>query len=104
VDSLWTLHGLCADLWSPHRVHKDRWGTVKYRIFKVFDLAWTHHAKAKWAQACSKSWWDVDCNWAKASAMTSDLPDNWMAFMKATRKAKCKHFDEHTNEINHTNL
>jgi hypothetical protein len=43
VDSLWTLHRLCmdsvqigglhADLWSPRGVHKDRWGTVKYRKF-----------------------------------------------------------------------
>jgi hypothetical protein len=30
VDSLRTLHRLCADLWSPRGVHKDRWGTVKY--------------------------------------------------------------------------
>jgi hypothetical protein len=48
--------------------------------------------------------WDADCNWAKASAMMSDLPANWMAFKKAPRKAKRKHFDEHINEITHTNL
>jgi hypothetical protein len=46
----------------------------------------------------------TDCNWAKASAMTSDLPANWMVFKKATCKAKCKHFDECINEIAHTNL
>jgi hypothetical protein len=53
---------------------------------------------------CSKSWWDADCNWAKASAMTSDLPANWMAFKRATRKAKRKHFDECIDEIAHTKL
>jgi hypothetical protein len=74
-------------------------------ISKVFDLVWTHHAKAK-QQACtrSKSWWDMDCDWAKASAMISDLPADWMAFKKATHKAKHIHFDEHINEIAHTNL
>jgi hypothetical protein len=36
--------------------------------------------------------------------MTSDLPADWMAFKKATCKAKCKHFDERINEITHTNL
>jgi hypothetical protein len=30
ADSMQTLYGLCTDLWSPHRVCKDRWGTVKY--------------------------------------------------------------------------
>jgi hypothetical protein len=65
---------------------------------------WTHHAKAKQACACSKSWWDADCDQAKASAMTSDLSANWMAFKKAMRKAKHKHFDERIDEIAHTNL
>jgi hypothetical protein len=73
-------------------------------ISKDFDLAWTHHTKAKWACACSKSWWDTDCNQAKASAMTSDLPADWMAFKKAIHKAKHKHFDECIDEIAHTNL
>jgi hypothetical protein len=36
--------------------------------------------------------------------MTSDLPANWMAFKKATCKAKRKHFDECIEEIAHTNL
>jgi hypothetical protein len=32
MDSLWTLHGLHADSTrTPCGVHKDRWGTVKYR-------------------------------------------------------------------------
>jgi hypothetical protein len=52
----------------------------------------------------ARSWWDTDCNQAKASAMTSDLPANWMAFKKARHKAKRKHFDEHINEIVHSNL
>jgi hypothetical protein len=73
-------------------------------ISKVFDLAWTHHAKAKQACTHSKSWWDMDCDWAKASAMMSDLLANWMAFKKATCKAKHKHFDECINKITHPNL
>jgi hypothetical protein len=31
--------GLRADLWSPCRVHKDRWGTVKYRS-QVYKFSW----------------------------------------------------------------
>jgi hypothetical protein len=36
--------------------------------------------------------------------MTSDLPADWMAFKRATCKAKRKHFDERIKEIGHTNL
>jgi hypothetical protein len=36
--------------------------------------------------------------------MTSDLPADWMAFKRATRKAKRKHFDECIDEIAHTKL
>jgi hypothetical protein len=88
----------------PGVISADQTQAVAQAISKVFDSAWTHHAKAKRACARSKSWWDTDCDWAKASAMTSDLPANWMAFKKATCKAKHKHFDEHINEITHTNL
>jgi hypothetical protein len=88
----------------PDIMPADQTQAVAQAISKVFDSVWTHHAKAKWACAHSKSWWDADCDWAKASAMTSDLPANWMAFKKATRKSKRKHFDEHINEIAHTNL
>jgi hypothetical protein len=88
----------------PDIMSADQTQAVAQAIFKVFDSAWTHHTKAKQACAHSKSWWDMDCNWAKASAMTSDLPADWMAFKKATHKAKCKQFDECINEIAHTNL
>jgi hypothetical protein len=88
----------------PDIMSVDQTQAVAQVISKVFDLAWAHHAKAKWACTRSKSWWDTDCNQAKASAMMSDLPADWMAFKKATCKAKCKHFDEHINEIAHTNL
>jgi hypothetical protein len=88
----------------PDVMSVDQTQAVAQAISKVFDLVWTHHAKAKWACTCSKSWWDMDCNWAKASAMMSDLPADWMAFKKATCKAKHKHFDECINEITHTNL
>jgi hypothetical protein len=77
---------------------------VAQAISRAFDSVWTHHAKAKWACACSKSWWDIHCTWAKASVMLSNLPAEWLAFKKATCKAKCRHFDEHINEIAHTNL
>jgi hypothetical protein len=77
---------------------------VAQAISKVFDSAWTHHARAKWACARSKSWWDADCDWAKASVMTSDLPADWMAFKRAMCIAKRKHFDEHIDEIAHTKL
>jgi hypothetical protein len=82
----------------------DQTQAVAQAISKVFDSVWTHHAKAKQACACSESWWDMDCAWAKASAMTSDLLANWMVFKKATHKAKHKHFDEYINEIAYTNL
>jgi hypothetical protein len=82
----------------------DHTQAVAQAISKVFDLVWIRHAKAKRACAHSKPWWDVDCDWAKASAMTSDLPADWMAFKKAMCKAKCKHFDECIKEIAHTNL
>jgi hypothetical protein len=82
----------------------DQTKAVAQAISKVFDLAWTHHTKAKWACTCSKSWWDTDCDRAKASAMMSDLPADWMAFKKATCKAKRKHLDECIKEIAHTNL
>jgi hypothetical protein len=36
--------------------------------------------------------------------MTSDLPADWMAFKRAMRKAKRKHFDERIDEIAHTKL
>jgi hypothetical protein len=88
----------------PDIMSVDQTQAVAQAISKVFDLVWTHHAKVKQACTCSKSWWDTDCNWAKASAMMSDLPADWMAFKKATCKAKHKHFDEHINEIAHTNL
>jgi hypothetical protein len=88
----------------PDVMSADQTQAVAQVISKVFDSVWIHHAKAKRACACSMSWWDTDCNWAKASAITSDLPADWMAFKKATRKAKCKHFDECINEIAHTNL
>jgi hypothetical protein len=88
----------------PDIMSVDQTQVVAQAISRVFDLVWTHHTKTKWACAHSKSWWDTDCDWAKASAMTSDLPANWMAFKKAMRKAKCKHFDECINEIAHTNL
>jgi hypothetical protein len=88
----------------PDVMSADQTQAVAQAISKVFDLAWTHHTKAKRACTHSKSWWDMDCDWAKASAMTSDLPADWMAFKKATCKAKHKHFDEHINEIAHTNL
>jgi hypothetical protein len=88
----------------PDVMSVDQTQAVAQAISKVFDSAWTHHARAKWACAHSKSWWDMNCNRAKASAMSSDLPAEWMAFKKATCKAKCKHFDEHIEEIAHTNL
>jgi hypothetical protein len=88
----------------PDVMSVDQTQAVAQVISKVFDSAWTHHAKAKQACACSKSWWDADCDRAKASAITSDLPANWTAFKKATHKAKCKHFDECIYEIVHTNL
>jgi hypothetical protein len=88
----------------PDAMSVDHTQAVAQAISKVFDSAWLLHAKAKRACTRSKSWWDVDCNQAKASAMTSDLPADWMAFKKATRKAKLKHFDERIKEIAHTNL
>jgi hypothetical protein len=88
----------------PDVMSVDQTQAVAQAISKVFDSAWTHHARTKRAQAHSKSWWDADCNLAKASAMTSDLPADWMAFKKATCKAKRKHFDECIEEIAHTNL
>jgi hypothetical protein len=88
----------------PDVMFADQTQAVAQAISKVFDSAWTNHAKAKQACARSKPWWDTDCNWAKASAMTSDLPADWMAFKKATCKAKRKHFDECIDEIVHTNL
>jgi hypothetical protein len=88
----------------PDAMSVDHTQAVAQVISKVFDSAWLLHAKAKWACARSKPWWDADCDQAKASAMTSDLPADWMAFKKATCKAKCKHFDEHIEEIAHTNL
>jgi hypothetical protein len=88
----------------PDVMSADHTQAVAQAISKVFDSAWTHHARAKRACTCSKSWWDADCDQAKASAMTSDLPDDWMAFKRATRKAKRKHFDEHIYEIAHTKL
>jgi hypothetical protein len=36
--------------------------------------------------------------------MTSDLPADWMAFKRATCKAKRKHFDERIDKIAHTKL
>jgi hypothetical protein len=88
----------------PDIMSVDHTQAVAQAISKVFDSAWTHHARAKQACTCSKSWWDADCNRAKASTMTSDLPANWMAFKRATRKAKRKHFDECIDEIAHTKL
>jgi hypothetical protein len=88
----------------PDIMSADHTQAVAQAISKVFDSAWTHHARAKRACAHSKSWWDVDCDRAKASAMTSDLPANWMAFKKATRKAKREHFDERIDKIAHTKL
>jgi hypothetical protein len=88
----------------PDIMSADHTQAVAQAISKVFDSAWTHHARAKQACACSKSWWDADCNWAKASAMTSDLPADWMAFKRAMRIAKHKHFDECIDEIAHTKL
>jgi hypothetical protein len=78
----------------PEVMSADQTQAVAQAISKVFDSAWIHHAKAKRACACSKPWWDTDCDPAKASVMMSDLPANWMAFKKAMRKAKCKHFYE----------
>jgi hypothetical protein len=72
----------------PDAMSVDHTQAVAQTISKVFDLAWTHYARAKWACACSKSWWEAD----------------WMAFKKAMHKAKRKHFDEHIDEIAHTNL
>jgi hypothetical protein len=66
----------------PDVMSANQTQAVAQAIFKVFDSVWTHHAKAKWACACSKPWWDTDCNWAKASAMMSDLPADWMAFWR----------------------
>jgi hypothetical protein len=88
----------------PDIMSADQTQAVAQAIFKVFDLAWTHHAKAKWACTCSKSWWHADCNQVKDSAMMSDLPADWMAFKEATCKAKHKHFDECIDKIAHTNL
>jgi hypothetical protein len=88
----------------PDVMSADHTQAVAQAISKVFDSVWTLHAKAKQACARSKSWWDTDCVWAKASVMTSDLPADWMAFKKATHKPKCKHFDERIDEIAHTNL
>jgi hypothetical protein len=64
----------------PDVMSADHTQAVAQAISKVFDSAWTHHATAKRACAHSKSWWDADCDRAKASAMTSDLPADWMAF------------------------
>jgi hypothetical protein len=88
----------------PDIMSADQTQAVAQAISKVFDSAWTHHTRTKWACARSKSWWDVDCNRAKASVMTSDLPADWMAFKRATRKAKRKHFDERIDKIAHTKL
>jgi hypothetical protein len=88
----------------PDVMSTDQTQAVAQAISKVFDLVWTHHAKAEWACAHSKSWWDTDYDWAKAYAMMSNLPADWMAFKKAMCKAKCKHFDECINKIAHTNL
>jgi hypothetical protein len=57
----------------PDVMSADHTQAVAQAISKVFDSVWTHHARAKRACACSKSWWDMDCNQAKASAMSSDL-------------------------------
>jgi hypothetical protein len=46
----------------------------------------------------------MHCDQAKASVMKSNLLANWVAFKKAMHKAKRKHFDEHINDIAHTNL
>jgi hypothetical protein len=88
----------------PDVMSVDHTQAVAQAISKVFDSAWTHHARAKRACARSKSWWDADCDRAKDSVMTSDLPANWMAFKRAMRKAKRKYFDERINEIAHTKL
>jgi hypothetical protein len=88
----------------PDVMSADHTQAVAQAISKVFDSAWTHQARAKRACACSKSWWDADCDRAKASAMTSGLPADWMAFKRATRKAKRKHFDERIDKIAHTKL
>jgi hypothetical protein len=58
----------------PDVMSVDQTQAVAQVISKVFDSVWTHHTEAKQACTCSKSWWDMDCNWAKASAMMSDLP------------------------------
>jgi hypothetical protein len=83
----------------PDVMPADQTQAVAQAISKVFDLAWTHHTKAKQACTCSKSWWDMDCNQAKASVMMSNLPASWMAFKKAMHKAKRKHFDERINPV-----
>jgi hypothetical protein len=49
----------------PDVMSADQTLAVAQAISKVFDLAWTHHARAKQACTCSKSWWDVDCNRAR---------------------------------------
>jgi hypothetical protein len=46
----------------PDVMSVDHTQAVAQAISKVFDSVWIHHAKAKWACACSKSWWDADCD------------------------------------------
>jgi hypothetical protein len=88
-----------GNIMIPDAVSRDQTQAVAMAIAKVFEEAWTHFAKTKWACSCSKSWWDRGCAETKAAAMASDLPADWSAFKKATRPAKRKHFDARIDEI-----
>jgi hypothetical protein len=46
----------------PDVMSADHTQAVAQVISKVFDLVWTHNAKAKRACTHSKSWWDTDCD------------------------------------------
>jgi hypothetical protein len=46
----------------PDIMSADHTQAVAQAISKVFDSAWTHHARAKRACTRSKSWWDADCD------------------------------------------
>ena len=62
----------------PDTMTGDQTQAVAQAISRVFDEAWSKHAKTKRACSRSKSWWNKDCADAKTSAMSSDLPADWV--------------------------
>lgn len=100
ADFLSEVVMLLGQIPIPDIMSADQTLAVAQAISSAFNLAWSHHAKVNQACARSKSCWDVDCAWARATAMEAELLANWKAF----KKAKCKHFNEHIDEIAHANL